>query len=371
MPLRGEAARKTYTRHRPIARSVWIASHEILGENCIQKTYEPAGREDSIAFAEPRLLIELDHPNITPLREAQFDPDRQGHVTLVMRYYPGGSVFDALHTDSSCLSTGKVVQILQGVTDALVYLHVTKGCLHRDIKPKNILLSEDHRLGYLSDFGSAVRLDPATNDAALIRTTLLYQAPEGVAAGRLGPPADVYALGLTAFEMVNGLLPYADLDVRTLDRRVNLGQRALPSRMLERGAFAPHVPDALYRIIRRTVDADPFERPSASALLRELRALQSVDWRRVGGEGLTGTWLGRWPPRLRTERQVELQVSSRLLRAGRDRGQVRVVGAYRTATSGGWRSVGIDPITVSDHDVAALSAFFKAIDAKAASRWPA
>ena len=53
----------------------------------VQKTYEPAGREDAIAFVEPRLPNELDHPHITPLRDAQFDSDRSGCVTMVMRIY--------------------------------------------------------------------------------------------------------------------------------------------------------------------------------------------------------------------------------------------------------------------------------------------
>ena len=120
MPLRGEAQRKTYTIQAAIANGVWIAHHAILGENCVQKAYAPAGREDAIAFAEPRLLNELDHPHITPLREAQFDPDRHGHVTIVMRVYEGGSIYDALAADYR-FSIGYVIALLQDVADALPY----------------------------------------------------------------------------------------------------------------------------------------------------------------------------------------------------------------------------------------------------------
>jgi serine/threonine protein kinase len=371
MPLRGEAARKTYTRHAEIACSVWLAYHEILGENCVQKTYAPAGREDAIAFAEPRLLNELDHPHITPLREAQFDPERPGHVTIVMRVYKGSSIHAAMETGAHRFSVGAVIGILQNVADALVYLHCMKNYVHRDIKPKNILLDEDRRAGFLADFGSAAVFDGAMRTAAAVRTTALYQAPEAGRTGRVGPPADVYAAGLTAFEMLNGLFPYSLLDAAEIDKRVNQGRRALPDRMLAPAAFAPHVPDTLRQLVRRTIDADANRRPAAGALLRDLRALKCIDWRHETGGGLDGEWTGRWPPRRRTEQQIELSVTSAVLRSGADRGRRRMNGRYRSATSGGWRTTGVVPITVNAQDAAAVSAFFSAVDAHVARRWPA
>lgn len=74
MPLHGEAARPTYTGHAKIASGVWVARHAILGGNCIQKTYAPAGREDAIAFAEPRFLNELDHPTSHPFARPSSTP---------------------------------------------------------------------------------------------------------------------------------------------------------------------------------------------------------------------------------------------------------------------------------------------------------
>ncbi|HVU60204.1 MAG TPA: serine/threonine-protein kinase [Mycobacteriales bacterium] len=371
MPLHGEGARKTYVGHREIANSVWVARHEILGENCIQKTYAPAGREDAIAFAEPRLLNDLDHPHITPLREAQFDPHRSGHVTLVMPVYEGGSIHDAISADGHRFSIGEAVTILQDIAGALAYLHVTKGYVHRDLKPKNVLLDLARQRGYLADFGSAARLDATTSTAQAVRTTALYQAPEAAATGRVGMEADIYALGLTAFEMLNGLFPYEELDAADVDRRINAGRRSLPDRLLAPAAFAPHVPDQLRRLIRSMIDARPAARPTAMQLLRQLRALKCVDWRHADGPGLDGSWRGGWPPRQRPERQTELLVTSRLLAAGRDRGKRRVEARYRTATSGGWRTVGVGPSTCGRQDAAAVSAFFSAVDAHVAKRWPA
>lgn len=370
MPLHGEAAQKTYSITDVVARGVWISYHAILGEHCIQKTYEPPGREDAIAFAEPRLLNELDHPHITPLREAQFDPDRCGHVTIVMRLYEGGSIYSALDADHR-FSISNVIVLMQHVAEALAYLHTTKRYVHRDIKPKNILLDRDRRVAYLADFGSAAVLDDDLENAKAARTTPLYQAPEAASTGRVGPPADIYALGLTAFEMLNGLFPYSDLDPAEIDRRVNRGRRAMPERMLAAGEFAPHVPQSLCRLVRRMIDVDPSHRPSAGDVLRQLRDLKCVDWRHSTGDGLDGEWSGRWPPRRRPNDQIQIRLTSAILRAGTNRGQRRLNADYLSRTSSGWRTVGVAPRTVNAQDAAAVSAFFSAVDAHLASRWPA
>lgn len=371
MPLRGEADRKTYVDHQEIANSVWMAHHAILGENCIQKTYPPAGREDAIAFAEPRLLNELNHAHITPLKEAQFDPHHSGHVTMVMRVYAGGSVHAAMDADRQRFSIGRVIKLAQHVADALVYLHTVKGYVHRDVKPKNIFLDEDRTVGFLGDFGSAALLDTVTGTAPAVRTTAIYQAPEAAVTGRVGPAADIYALGLSTFEMLNGLFPYTTLDAAQVDQRINQGRRALPDRMFAPAAFVPHVPDALRRLVRRAIDPNLGRRPTAAGLLRSLRALKCVDWNHQTGDGTDGEWFGRWPPRCRPEDQIELRLTSTLLRGGADRGARRLSARYRSATSGGWRTVGIGPQTVADHDALAVSTFFSAVDAHVARRWPA
>lgn len=174
---------------------------------------------------------------------------------------------------------------------------MAKRCVHRDIKPKNVLLDVDRKVGFLADFGSAAALDSTSGDAAAVRTTALYQAPEAARTGRVGPAADVYALGLTAFEMLNGLFPYGSLDAAEVDKRINQGQRALPARMLAPGAFAPHVPKAVRQLVRRMIDIDPARRPTSSDLVRALRALTYIDWRHDVGDGVDGEWSGRWPPR--------------------------------------------------------------------------
>jgi serine/threonine protein kinase len=287
-----------------------------------------------------------------------------------MRVYEGGSVHAAVDTAGHRFSVGEAIGILGDVGEALAYLHMTKRYVHRDVKPKNVLLDGDRRTGYLSDFGSAAVLDE-TGTANMIVTTAIYQAPEAGATGRLGPPADIYALGLTGFEMLNGLFPYTSLDGAVVSRRINTRQRALPERMLAPAAFAPHVPKPVVQLIRQMIKVDPVTRPTASELVRSLRRLKVIDWAHAVGDGLDGEWAGRWPPRRRAEDQIALRVTSTILQGGRDRGQRRLSADYRTASSGGWRTVGVEDVRVDAHDAAAVSTFFKTVDAQVARRWPA
>lgn len=153
-------------------------------------------------------------------------------------------------------------------------------------------------------------------------------------------------------------------------KRVTEGRRALPDRMLSSAAFAPHVPDALRRLVQRMLDVNPSRRPSAADLLRDLRALKCVDWIHEAGSGLDGEWTGRWPPQRRPEQQIELSITSAVLQSGASRGRRRLTGRYRSQTSGGWRTTGIPPVTVDSEVRRAVAAFFRSVNAQAARRWP-
>src|SRR5712692_10327453 len=76
-----------------------LVSHELFKELCVQKTYDTLGKEDSVAYREPRALRQIRHDNIVPVFDAQHDPDIEHAITMVMPYYEGGSVLDALMAD--------------------------------------------------------------------------------------------------------------------------------------------------------------------------------------------------------------------------------------------------------------------------------
>jgi serine/threonine protein kinase len=144
MPLVGEApALPTYVNHSLVlalpGRLVQEAYHQVFQGPCVQKTVPLAGMPDAMMLSEPQLMERLDHPHIVRIREAQFDPHNAGAVTYVMPYYPGGSVEKQLFGGGS-FSVAQALTLTGHLVDALSYLHVEVGFVHRDVKPGNLLL---------------------------------------------------------------------------------------------------------------------------------------------------------------------------------------------------------------------------------------
>ena len=199
MPLRGEAqGRPTYDLVAQIqtgdGRLVFQAFHRVFNGPCWQKTVPLLGLQDAMFATEPQLVEALDHPNIVQVREAQFDPQITDAVTFVMRHYEGGSAADALGNGHR-FSINEAIALTFQLLDALAYLHVEMGFVHRDIKPHNLLLDAPRTTGYLSDFGSAARIgaDGSVNSAGW---TLAYLDPAAALSGRMTTRSDLYAAGV-------------------------------------------------------------------------------------------------------------------------------------------------------------------------------
>lgn len=344
---------------------VYLAEHAIFEEQVIQKTVAIQGYEDALASNEPAFLKRLKHSRITPVYEAQFDPQQDGAITFVMPKFRGGDIEAALKDDYR-FSLAHSMQVAIDVLDALAYLHREHQAIHRDMKPANLLLNEERTHGFLSDFGSAARIDPQGGAAATLGTDL-YRPPEARPTGRVDVGADLYGLGMVLWEMVNGRLPWESLEFANVEARLQRGQRSVPDRMLE---FEPHVPDRLRRVIRKAIQKDPAARfRNAEEFIRELRKIVTIDWSHIDGRGMDGRWVGTWPPRVREERRTQYRVTARVLEGGRDRGMVRLEADFRRP-NGRWRQTAEDA-TIDPGDGVAATAFFETVEASARHREPA
>ena len=369
MPIRGEAEnRPSYVNLERIGDSTQLlhrCSHAVLGIDCVQKTVPIGG--GSVAMFEPRLLEELEHPRIPPIREAQYDPDYPNRVTFIMPWYAGGSVARALiegHQFSICETT----QIVRDVLDALEYLHTRRRYVHRDIKTSNVLLDSARQRGYLTDFGLAAALDPDGTSSAVL-STYHYLAPECVTTQRHGPVTDLYGVGMILFEMLNGRFRWEDIDQAVVERRIISGKRSVPDRVLSPQAFEPHIPDQLVRLTRKALRASPDDRfGSAAEFMRQLSQVVTIDWRPAQSPGIDGEWIGSWPPQAQRLRRDEYRVTSSLLRAGQRRGGRRLIASYRKAGTAEWRRIGITDRTVGADDSAAVRQFFSDVAANASHR---
>jgi serine/threonine protein kinase len=159
---------------------------------------DPDGTDEERFAAEVRTLARFAHPNLVRLLDAG---ELDIRPYLVMELIEGETL--AHRISRGALSDHETARIGAGVAGALAYVH-EQGIVHRDVKPANVLLGEKGD-AHLADFGIA-RLVDTTGITAIGFTlgTPAYLAPEQVQGAAVGPPADVYALGLVLLECLSG-----------------------------------------------------------------------------------------------------------------------------------------------------------------------
>lgn len=152
---------------------------------------------------EARIIAQLEHSAIVPVHDYG---ESEGQPFLVMRYMTGGSLADRIRSQGA-LSVEEALPVLVRVAAALDAAHQW-GIIHRDVKPANILFDQ-YEEAYLSDFG-IVKLSEATAQltGSGIIGTPAYMAPEMANPDGLTHLVDIYALGVTLYEMLSGSLPF-------------------------------------------------------------------------------------------------------------------------------------------------------------------
>ena len=198
---------------------------------------------------EARMVAELEHPNIVPVY-------RVGQIAdilfIAMKFIEGRSLGRILETQGA-LPVPVVLHVLRAVTRPLAYAH-DRGIVHRDVKGDNILIDRDGRV-LVSDFGVALRSADITltMDGTVIGTPA-FMSPEQCRGKRAGPQSDQYSVGVVAFQMLAGRVPF---DSETL------------AGFIQQHLFTPHpdlrgtrddVPAELIAMINRALAKDPVQR---------------------------------------------------------------------------------------------------------------
>ncbi len=213
---------------------------------------------------EGRMVAELEHPNIVPVyRVGQIG----GILFIAMKFVEGRSLDEILDAQGP-LPVPAIVLVLQAAARALAFAH-DRSIVHRDVKAANILIDRDGRV-MVSDFGVALRASDVTltQDGAVIGTPG-YMSPEQCAGQRATPQGDHYSLGMVAFEMLTGTLPFQ------ADTLAGIMHHHFFTPLPDVRVARDDVPADLARIIERLTAKKPADRyPTTRDLMTELELLQ-------------------------------------------------------------------------------------------------
>ncbi len=207
---------------------------------------------------EAALIAALEHPHIVPLYAFG---EHEGQPYLALRWLRGGSAADRV--GQGALPPATAAAWIAETAAALDFAH-QRGLVHRDVKPSNILLDEASH-AYLTDFGIAGTLtDPASGQAL---GSAAYMSPEQGGGEAVDHRADIYALAVTAFELLTGQKPY------TAETPLGVIVRAIHDPIPSASALNPALPAAVDAVIARGMAKSAADRPAtARAFSRDLAA---------------------------------------------------------------------------------------------------
>jgi len=214
---------------------------------------------------EAQLAMQLDHPNVCPI--LYVGETTEGFLFLVMPFLKGQSVAEALDARGAFdLSTG--VPLLVDIARGLEHAHRVH-VLHRDLKPENVMLvaapeRPTGERGVVMDFGLAKHMASGAELQKLTATGIVlgtpeFMSPEQVRGETLDERSDLYALGVLAFELFTGELPFQGRTPEDqMIARLTKAPRAIRS-------IKPDFPIALETVIRTTLESNPNDRYSTMA----------------------------------------------------------------------------------------------------------
>lgn len=258
---RGGMAEVYKGRHTRLERTVAIKvlAPSLAAEMDFQQRFEN----------EARAVAALKHPNIVQI----FDfGEVEGTFYMVMEYIDGPSLAQYLKAQGA-LPFDQAARWVSDIAAALDHAHA-QGLIHRDVKPSNVMLDMQdptHDRAVLTDFGIAKlasRAGAATHTGLV--GTLDYMAPEQIrASADIDHRADVYALGVMAYQMLTGRLPFAGDNPGAL-LMAHLQHPAPDPRLL-----APHLPESAAEALLRALHKNPLDRPASAG---DFASLLAAGW---------------------------------------------------------------------------------------------
>lgn len=236
---------------------VYLANDTLLGRNVAIKVlanYFPGRENRSRLYQEAQSAAQLNHPNIVTI----FDVGEYDDLPfIVMELVEGTTLHDNQPDDLD-----KILSIFVEICAALQHAH-TKGIIHRDVKPENVLIDKDGQ-ARLMDFGIARSTASRLTQQGLFLGTVHYIAPEQALGEEMDHRADLYSFGVMLYEFVSGRLPF-DAE----DPLVVITQH-LHAPLVPPSAWVDDIPPDLDTLIQRLMAREPDDRPGSAAEVFEI-----------------------------------------------------------------------------------------------------
>ena len=244
--------------------TVWRGEDTTSGEPRAIKVLKPEYARDPAAVArfvrERNALIALRHPSVVALHDMIAEGDT---LALVMDLITGGDLDKFRRARGSTLDPQLAADLIAQACDALTAAHAL-GIVHRDLKPANILM--DAGRVRLTDFGIArIGGEAAVTTTGMVLGTVSYMAPEALAGGAPAPACDVYAAGVTLYELLAGQPPFTGQAPVVITGHLHHS----PPR-------PDGVPEPLWQVIAACLAKDPAARPTAAQLAAAMRRPDSA-----------------------------------------------------------------------------------------------
>ena len=243
--------------------TVYLAQDTWIDKKVAIKVPHRQGLDFGELLREPRLLASVSHPNIVAITTAE----KQENVFFIVMEYVQGETLENIIAAKGSLELSRTLDFTCQICNAVDHAH-TQGVIHRDLRPANVLVTDNDMLK-VADFGTSRFLEIAAHGTTVIGSPP-YMAPEQFQ-GKAVFSSDIYSLGVTMYQMLTGMLPYDTPAPADLDKLMS-GALVSPPRLKN-----PGIPKAISDIVMRAMAPEITERyQRASDLLADVLAAKAA-----------------------------------------------------------------------------------------------
>jgi len=248
--------------------TVYLAQDTWIDKKVAIKVPHRQGLDFGELLREPRLLASVSHPNIVAITTAE----KQDNIFFIVMEYVAGETLENIIALSGALELNRALDFACQICNAVDHAH-RQGVIHRDLRPANVLVTENDMLK-VADFGTSRFLEIAALGTTVIGSPP-YMAPEQFH-GKAVFASDIYSLGVTMYQMLTGILPYDTPSPSDLDRLLS-GELVSPPRLRN-----PAIPKEVNDIVLRAMAPElPARYQRASDLLEAILAVRTPRARRM------------------------------------------------------------------------------------------